>query len=55
MAFGDYLNDLQLLEAVGESYAMENALPQLKAAAKYVAPSNDDNGVLRVIRERFSL
>ena len=55
MAFGDYLNDLQLLEAEGESYAMENALPQLKAAAKYVAPSNDDNGVLRVIRERFSL
>lgn len=55
MAFGDYLNDCELLEAVGESYAMENAHPQLKAMAKYIAPSNDDNGVIRVIKERFSL
>ena len=55
MAFGDYLNDCELLEAVGESYAMENAHPQLKAMAKHIAPSNDDNGVIRVIKERFSL
>lgn len=55
MAFGDYLNDCQLLEAVGESYAMENGHPQLKAMAKHIAPSNDDDGVMRVIRERFSL
>lgn len=55
MAFGDYLNDCELLEAVGESYAMENAHPQLKAMARHIAPSNDDNGVIRVIRERFSL
>lgn len=55
MAFGDYLNDLEMLEAVTESYAMENALDSIRAAAKYVAPSNDDNGVVRVIRERFSL
>jgi len=55
MAFGDYLNDLELLEAVTESYAMDNALESIKAIAKYVAPSNDDNGVVRVIKERFSL
>ena len=55
MAFGDYLNDCELLDAVGESYAMENALPQLKAQAKHIAPSNDENGVLRVIREVFAL
>ena len=34
---------------------MENDLDSIRAAAKYVAPSNDDNGVVRVIRERFSL
>ena len=55
MAFGDYLNDLELLESVSESYAMENALEELKRIAKYIAPGNDENGVMRVIRERFAL
>lgn len=55
MAFGDYLNDCELLEAVGESYAMENAHPELKKKAKHIAPSNDDDGVMRVIREWFGL
>ena len=53
MAFGDYLNDCELLESVGESYAMENAHPQLKRLAKHIAPSNDEDGVLRVIRARL--
>lgn len=55
MAFGDYLNDKEMLEAVGESYAMENGLAEVKAVCKYIAPPNDDNGVMRVIKERFSL
>lgn len=55
MAFGDYNNDIEMLEAVSESYAMENALDSLKAIAKYIAPSNDEDGVMRVIKERFSL
>jgi len=55
MAFGDYLNDLELLESVTESYAMENALDELKRAAKHVALPNDDDGVMRVVKERFSL
>ncbi len=55
MAFGDYLNDKEMLESVEESYAMENALDEIKAAAKYIAPSNDEDGVMRTIRERFSL
>ena len=55
MAFGDYLNDCELLESVGESYAMENAHPQLKAMARHIAPSNDEDGVLRVIKREFNL
>ena len=55
MAFGDYLNDCELLEAVGESYAMENAHPTLKRMARHIAPSNDEDGVMRVLRERFAL
>lgn len=55
MAFGDYLNDLELLMSVKESYAMENALDEVKRAARHIAPANDENGVMRVIRERFVL
>ena len=55
MAFGDYLNDWELLQSVTESYAMENALPELKAIAKHIAPPNDDRGVMRVVKERFGV
>lgn len=34
MAFGDYLNDVELLRSVGESYAMANAHERLKKVAK---------------------
>ena len=55
MAFGDYLNDLELLQSVTESYAMDNALDELQRVAKYIAPGNDEDGVMRTIRERFAL
>ena len=55
MAFGDYLNDLELLQSVTESYAMENALPELKVISKHIAPPNDDDGVMRVVKQRFAL
>ena len=55
MAFGDYLNDLELLESVTESYAMENALDELKRIARHIAPPNDEDGVMRVVKERFAL
>lgn len=49
VAFGDYFNDVEMLEAVKYSYAMENAHPEVKLHARFTAPSNDDNGVVRVI------
>lgn len=55
MAFGDYLNDLEMLESVTESYAMENALGELKRIARHVAPPNDEDGVMRVVKQRFGL
>ena len=55
MAFGDYLNDLEMMESCRYSYAMANAHPELKAAARFEAPSNDENGVIRIIRERLGL
>jgi len=50
-AFGDYLNDAELLAAAGTSYAMANGHPQLKAAADHIAPSNEENGVVRVLQQ----
>lgn len=51
MAFGDYLNDYELLQNCGESYAMENAHPRLKQIAKYIADSNDHQGVMKVLHK----
>ncbi|MFE4664914.1 Cof-type HAD-IIB family hydrolase [Streptomyces sp. NPDC056716] len=49
MVFGDYLNDLELLDTADWSFAMANAHPDILARARHVAPSNNDNGVLRTI------
>ena len=51
LAFGDYLNDYELLAAAGTSYAMENAHPEVKEIATNIAPSNADNGVVTVLRK----
>ena len=34
---------------------MANAHPRLKAAARFEAPSNDENGVLRVIADALDI
>ena len=47
-AFGDYENDLELMDAVTHSFAMENAIPSVKARARYRAPSNREHGVIAV-------
>lgn len=51
MAFGDYLNDLELFEHAAIGYAVENAHPDVKKAAEFVTKSNDENGVELVLQE----
>ena len=51
MAFGDHWNDAEMLEWAGESFAMENAIPEIRARAKHIAPSNGEDGVARTIEE----
>lgn len=53
MAFGDGENDLSMLALAEYSYAMDNASPVVKAAAKNLAPSNNDQGVMQVIEAYF--
>lgn len=50
MAFGDYMNDYEMLLAAGESYCMANGTPELKKIAKHITSSNDDDGVMKVLR-----
>lgn len=49
MVFGDYLNDLEMLEQATFSFAMENAHPQVKSAARFITKSNDENGVEEIL------
>ena len=50
-AFGDYLNDCEMLQAVSYGFAMANAHPDLKKFARFEAASNDDAGVLKAINQ----
>ena len=55
MAFGDFLNDLEMMDAATWSFAMANAHPLLKERARYQAPANSANGVVRTIRAVLGL
>lgn len=49
MAFGDNMNDLDMLNAAGWSVAMGNGDDAVIEAARIVAPADADDGVARVI------
>ena len=45
LAFGDGTNDLDMIRTAGIGIAMGNGAEEVKAAADWVAPNNDDAGV----------
>ena len=49
VAFGDYLNDLEMLGEADHSYAMDNAHPDVHLKARFRAPSNLDHGVITTL------
>lgn len=49
MVFGDFLNDLEMMDEADHSFAMANAHPLLKQRARHIAPPNTENGVIRTI------
>lgn len=52
LVFGDFLNDLDMIQNAGHSYAMKNAHPQIISAAKNVTPFDNNNyGVTQVIKQ----
>ncbi len=54
VAFGDGENDIEMLNYCGLSYAMKNAPQNVKNAAKYVCPSNEEDGVLVTLEKLFA-
>ena len=53
-AFGDGGNDIEMPNYCGYSYAMENASENVKNAAKFRCPSNEDDGVLVTLEKLFA-
>lgn len=51
MVFGDNLNDIEMLNRAEYSYAIGNARDEVKTAAHYVADTNVNDGVLKVLKE----
>lgn len=50
-AFGDGLNDLEMLSEVGTGIAMGNAVPEAKAAADLITTSSSNDGILNGLIE----
>lgn len=56
MVFGDNYNDIEMFEQAEYSYAVENAAEAVRKAAKYLTDTNQNDGVLKVLKtllERF--
>ena len=51
MVFGDYNNDLEMMQLSEYSFAMANAHPNVIKTAKYRTHSNDDFGVERILEK----
>jgi HAD-superfamily hydrolase, subfamily IIB len=55
MAFGDNDNDIGMMQAAGESYAVENARAEVKKAARNICPSYTEKGVYQVVRKLITV
>ena len=49
VAFGDFFNDLEMLDEADWSFATANAHPGIQAHAKFLAPENTREGVVQVL------
>jgi hypothetical protein len=52
LAFGDDMNDIDLLEHCGISVAVGNALEEAKRVADYVCGTNENDGVAKWLEEK---
>lgn len=50
MVFGDQMNDIEMMHQAYYSFAVGNARPEVKAAARFQADTNVRGGVLKVLK-----
>lgn len=50
MAFGDQLNDIEMLNQAYYSFAVGNARAEVKAAARFQTDTNVNDGVLKILK-----
>lgn len=55
MAFGDGYNDLELMARATYSFAVRNAVQELKDAANFITRSNEEDAVMKTIIRMLSL
>jgi Cof subfamily protein (haloacid dehalogenase superfamily) len=55
MAFGDFYNDIPLLERAYYSYVMANANEDMKSHGRYIADKNSENGVIKAICSNLNI
>ena len=53
IAFGDDINDMEMLKAAGIGVAMGNAIDAVKQAADYTTETNDNEGIVAWINKYF--
>jgi len=53
IGFGDNLNDLPMFAACDVRIAVENANPEVKAAANHICAANNNDGVVKWIEKNF--
>lgn len=51
MVFGDFYNDVEMLQKAHYSFVMENANEDMKKHGNFTAKSNRENGVVRAIED----
>ena len=54
VVFGDSLNDISIFKIADESYAVANAMDELKKIATYIIGSNEEDSVVDLLKERFN-
>lgn len=54
VVFGDGKNDIDMFSLADESYAVENAVDELKSIATAVIPQNNDDGVAKWLLENYN-
>ena len=51
IAVGDYNNDISMIKKAGMGFAVENAIPEVKAAADRITVNNNDSVIAKIIDE----